>query len=347
MSRKKLVFQLAATYVGAIVGAGFASGQELMQFFVIFDYKGLVGVLLSGILFAIMGYMISVIVIKNRIKGYQKFLTKILGARIGLIVDLWITISIFMGLGIMLAGCSAVLQEKLFINYYVGLILSSVIVLIVLLKGEDGVLGINTFLIPLLIIVTIVVSSISVGLKYQEVFTAGSNPLIGKNWLLALALYVSYNMITSLVILTSIDYQKLKNGIAGILLGGAILGIIGLIMVYAMQLYIPQVLMIEIPMLYLAENLNFRLSWLYALAMFSAMLTTAVANAYGLITRIEPLYKMKKKLLSLLVVVLAIPISFLGFGNLIGRFYPVFGYVGVFIVIAIIIKQIRMSRGKL
>jgi len=343
LDRKKLVFQLAVTYVGAIVGAGFASGQELMQFFAIFDYKGLIGVLLSGVLFAVMGYMISTIVIKNRIKGYQKLLSKILGKKIGFIVDLWITISIFMGLGIMLAGCAAVLQEKLFLNYYVGLILSSAIVLIAILKGEKGVLGINTFLIPLLIIVTILVSGLSIGMKHQEVFIAGSNPLIGKNWLLALALYVSYNMVTSLVILTSIDYLKLKNGIVGILLGGALLGIIGIIMVYAIQLYRPQVLMVEIPMLYLAESLSFRLSWMYTLAMLIAMLTTAVANAFGLITRIEPLFKINKNILSLLVVVLAIPISFLGFGRLIGHFYPVFGYVGVLIVIAIIIKQVKIS----
>lgn len=64
-------------------------------------------------------------------------------------MDIWITISIFMGLGIMLAGCAAVLQEKLFVNYYVGIIVSSVIVLIALFKGERGVLGINSILIPM------------------------------------------------------------------------------------------------------------------------------------------------------------------------------------------------------
>lgn len=343
MNSKRLVFQLAATYVGAIVGAGFASGQELMQFFVIFDYKGLMGVFLSGILFAGLGSMISIMVIKYRIKGYQQLLVRILGKKIGFIVDLWITVSIFIGLGIMLAGCSAVFQEKLFLNYNVGLVLSSVIVLLALLKGEQGVLAINTFLIPLLIIATITVCVMSIGIKHQEVYIAGSNPLVGKNWLLALALYVSYNMVTSIVILTSMDYHKLKAGIVGIWLGGFLLGAIGLIMVYAMQLYRPQVLIIEIPMLYLTEYLNFKLSWLYALAMLSAMLTTAVANAFGLITRLEPLINMNKDILALLVLVLAIPISHLGFGKLIGHFYPLFGYVGVVIIIAIIIKQAKMS----
>ncbi|WP_028308781.1 YkvI family membrane protein [Desulfitibacter alkalitolerans] len=343
MNKKVLSFQLATTYIGAIVGAGFASGQELMQFFVIFGFYGLIGVFLSGTAFALMGYFICQIVIKNKIHGYQTFLIKVLGNKIGLIVDIWITISIFMGLGIMLAGCAAVLQEKLFVNYYVGIIVSSVIVLIALFKGERGVLGINSILIPMLIIITILVSFASIGFAQKEVFQAGENPLIGKQWGIALLLYVSYNMVTSLVIITSIDHYKLKAGIKGFLFGGVLLGIIGLIMVYAMQLFWPEILTTEIPMLYLTEGLDSRLSFLYALAMLSAMLTTAVANGFGLITRVGSLFRMKQNNLSIAIVFMALPISVLGFGNLIGHFYPVFGYVGALIILAVLYKQIKQS----
>lgn len=343
MNKKILRFQLATTYIGAIVGAGFASGQELMQFFVIFGYYGLLGVFLSGIAFALIGYFISQIVIINRIHGYKSFLNKILGERIGLLVDIWITISIFMGLGIMLAGCAAVLHEKLFINYYVGLIVSSAIVLTALFKGEKGVLGINSILIPILIIITILVSFTSIGFAHKEIFKAGENPLIGSQWGIALLLYVSYNMVTSLVILTSIDYYRLKDGIGGVFLGGVFLGFIGLIMVYAMQLFWPEILTAEIPMLYLTENLSSRLSMLYSLAMLSAMLTTAVANGFGLITRVGPLFRIKRNTLSAAIVFLALPVSFLGFGNLIGHFYPIFGYAGAFIILAVLYKQIIQS----
>lgn len=49
--RWKTSFQVAATYVGAVMGAGFASGQEIQQFFARFGYWGLVGVVLSSFLF--------------------------------------------------------------------------------------------------------------------------------------------------------------------------------------------------------------------------------------------------------------------------------------------------------
>ena len=36
-------FSIAAVYIGAVMGAGFATGQELMQYFVRFGWAGLLG----------------------------------------------------------------------------------------------------------------------------------------------------------------------------------------------------------------------------------------------------------------------------------------------------------------
>ena len=342
MNKKIFSFQIATAYIGAIIGAGFASGQELMQFFGVFGYHGLIGVFLSGITFAIIGYFISQIVIKNKVYGYKSFLDKILGRKIGLLVDIWITVSIFISLGIMLAGSATVFQEKLFINYYLGLIGCSLIVLTVLYKGEKGVLGINAILMPILIVITILVCFISIGFAHTETFRAGENPLIGNQWGIAFLLYVSSNMVIGLVILTSIDHYRLKEGIGGIFWGGIFLGIIGLIMVYTMQLFWPDILGEEIPMLYLTEGLDSRLNMLYSLAMLSAMLTTAIINGFGLIIRISPLLRIKQNTLATVIVFFALPVSFLGFSNLIGYFYPVFGYVGAIIILAILYANLKL-----
>lgn len=343
MNKKVFSLQLAAVYMGAILGAGFASGQELMQFFVVFGYHGLIGVFLSGIAFALMGYFISQIVIKNKVYGYKPFLDKILGKKIGPLVDIWITITIFISLGIMLAGCATVLQEKLSINYYLGLIVFSLIVLITLYKGEKGVISINFILIPFLIVITILVCFISIGLAQAETFKAGENPLIGNQWGIALLLYVASNMAIMIVILTSIDHYRLKEGIRGVLWGGILLGMIGLVMVYAMQLFWPEILRAEIPMFYLTGNIDSRLSILYSLAILSAMLTSAIINGFGLIIRIGSLIKIKQNTLATIIIFLALPVSFLGFSNLISYFYPVFGYVGVVIIFAIFYANLKLK----
>ena len=59
MNDKKLsVLNVAVMYVGAIMGAGFASGRETWQFFGVFGYKGIIGALIFAVVFLITGHVI-------------------------------------------------------------------------------------------------------------------------------------------------------------------------------------------------------------------------------------------------------------------------------------------------
>ncbi|MDK2925864.1 MAG: hypothetical protein PWQ41_1638, partial [Bacillota bacterium] len=58
MAEKLSPFTIAATYVGTVVGAGFASGQEVLQFFSAFGRWGFVGIALATGLFVFFGLAI-------------------------------------------------------------------------------------------------------------------------------------------------------------------------------------------------------------------------------------------------------------------------------------------------
>ena len=53
MTKKYL--SVAFAYVGVIVGAGLASGQDLLQYFLAFGAKGLIGIVALGVLNVIFG----------------------------------------------------------------------------------------------------------------------------------------------------------------------------------------------------------------------------------------------------------------------------------------------------
>jgi len=55
----KDIFKIAGAFVGVLVGAGFASGQELLVFFVYFGAWGVVGTLLSAALFTFLGMALA------------------------------------------------------------------------------------------------------------------------------------------------------------------------------------------------------------------------------------------------------------------------------------------------
>ena len=60
-----LTFQVGAVFIGTIVGAGLASGQEITQFFTSFGLKSFLGILFCGVFYVIMGSIIAKISIKN------------------------------------------------------------------------------------------------------------------------------------------------------------------------------------------------------------------------------------------------------------------------------------------
>ena len=63
-------FEMAVVYVGTIIGAGFASGQEIFQFFVRFKMKGFWGLVITELLFIIFFYKIMELVYKYTLKYY-------------------------------------------------------------------------------------------------------------------------------------------------------------------------------------------------------------------------------------------------------------------------------------
>jgi len=328
-------FQIGATYVGAVVGAGFASGQELIQFFLIFGSKGLWGLALSAVLFILFG--MALLFLSGRCKGqsYQDIIIMLFGRKVGFIMDLWIILFLIAGMCIMLAGSGAIFSEHLGAPSTIGLALTAVCVVAALIGGGEGVMWINSLLIPFLVAVTLMVGISS--LIYGETMITGdinleisTGSLVIKNWVAASFLYVSYNLLIGMVILTSLERGHMKGDILGGLIGGLWLGLLAFVMGVAMLRFSNHIFFYEIPMLYLAERVHPLFKYFYTLVLWFSMLTTAVANAYGLTKRAGSLFAkcefLNSRWAGIIIVLLVLPFTKLGFAHLVANIYPIFGY---------------------
>ena len=54
----RTVLMTALAFVGLVVGAGFATGQEVIQYFISFGAIGIVGAVLSGVVMAVSGTLV-------------------------------------------------------------------------------------------------------------------------------------------------------------------------------------------------------------------------------------------------------------------------------------------------
>ncbi|EOD00046.1 hypothetical protein [Caldisalinibacter kiritimatiensis] len=347
--KDKAWIKLSSIYIGTIIGAGFASGQEIMQFFGGYGYRGLFGVMIASFLFSTIGATVMYSVYKYKIKGYEDFIKPILGYRLSKLVEIIISLFLFTSYCVMLAGSGAIFYQQFQLSYTLGIYIMALCTLLTFLFSIKGISVVNVIIVPLLLI-GIIIIGIMIILKEGLVFSNlnyGSNSTITGNWLISSILYVSYNSISAIVIITSLlsIIKNKKAAIKGGVFGGIGLGILALFILIPLLILYTDVYNVEIPMLKVAGRLGNAGKYIYSLILWGAMFTTAIASGYGFIRRISTLFNINEKFFSIIFCFISIPLASIGFSNLVLTLYPIFGYLG-FIMLVLVFGSLIYRKGK-
>lgn len=333
--------KIASIYVGTIIGAGFASGQEIMNFFGKFGVNGLIGIVISTALFCLIGSMILVTAHTNNISTYNKLLEKIFGKSISKIIDFLIILFLIAGYCIMLAGSGAIFQEQYNINANAGILFMAIATFITFIFSVKGLSAVNTVIVPFLLISIVYIGANVILHEGICVNTLSQiNTTDNYKFIISSVTYVGYNMIPALVILTSVGslVDSKKTAIKGGILGGLFLGILALSILMPSLILYNDVSTLELPMLNISSYSDYRGKYLYSIILWFAMFTTAIGNGFGIITRIKPIFNIEQKKLCFLFCLISIFLAKLGFSNLIMILYPVFGYISFLIIICAFLK---------
>ena len=136
----KNILKTVCVIIGTIIGAGFASGQEVYIFFFSHGIKGLI------------------IIKYENIQNYDEFLENLIrNKKIKDFADILINIFILISFYIMIAGFGAYLEQELHINSILGSGILSIICYFIFQSNLKGVVKVNQFLIPILIVVIVFV----------------------------------------------------------------------------------------------------------------------------------------------------------------------------------------------
>ena len=330
---------MAATYIGAIVGAGFASGQEALNFFVAYGILGLLGILLVTMGFAFMGALSFAIAQKARVESYKQLLEIVCGARWARYYDIVITCFLLAGVGVMLAGAGSLVNQQWGIHPLIGVLITALIAAISCYRGIGGVFHLNALLVPGILLATMALGLSGLvnltpqlrNLRTTALWMVAPSPLV-PNWWLAAIVYLSYNSLLGIAACTPLAaslHQK-KAAAQGGLVGGAILGFLllsGSLAIWGMGLQTTEA---PVPMAWIATHLHPLAGSLYGTIIWSAMLTTAATNLFAVVKRLG---RTPNPSIVTILLGLAFALSLLGFSALIELLYPLFGYLGsVYIV---------------
>lgn len=331
--------RVAATYAGTVIGAGFASGQEIAQFFVVFGPPGLLGILVAGILFALLGSRLMELAFRLKATAYHQVIYHLCGRRIGLVLDAVTALFLLASLAIMLAGAATVFRDYFHIPYLAGLAVAALAVAVTVLFGVGGVTAANLVVTPLLVVTILSISLHSfVHHNFDTALLTAAAPGIdppAPHWLLSALLYVSYNLVVGSTVLVPLGSATPRRRVRllGGLGGGLALGFLATFLALVVMIHYPDIMRYEVPILQLASSQHVWSSIIYAAALLAAMYTTAIASLYGCVTKIEATTGVKPVAAVTAITLVALLCSQIGFASLIKLLFPLFGYATLYFTV--------------
>ena len=338
----KNIIKVASIYATSIIGAGFASGQEIMQFFSVYRTGGFFGIVLAGILFAVTGSIVLARVYNERIRNFEEFLFPTFGWRMGWFINIAVTLFMLCIFCVMTAGSGDVLSDRLGIPFNYAALIMGVICSVLIMTNIKGIVALNTILAPVLI-AGIILTGISIIFNGNaEAFqTSTYLQRISDNWFFSSLLYVSYNGILGIVIMCSLlPYLKTRRtAVVGGITGGALLCFTALVIHAAIYQFYPVAFEKELPILAILKSFDSPAGSLYAVILWLAMMTSAVTAGFCFAERVGRTMKIDRRMVTVVLCITAVPLSTLGFSRLISTIYPVFGYLGMFMILVILTQS--------
>ncbi len=308
-------------------------GQEIYSFFYTFGKWGILGIITASILLGVIIYKTLIISKKNNLNNYNELLNKIIkNKKIQKIIKIIINIFLISSFYIMIAGFSAYFYQEYKINKIISSILLVILCYITFNKKAEKIIQINTILIPIIIIIFIIFGINNINkIENKNLIQTTNNYL----WIISAIIYTSYNSIT-LIGLTGIMNKHLKskkNCMQVAILTSIIIMSLGII-IYLLLINMDK--QVEIPMLYIANKFGGIYKYLYSITILIAIFTTAISEGYSFLENVSKNNKKIYKCLNIIMCILAVPISLLGFANLVNIVYPIFGLIGMLQIVYIL-----------
>lgn len=327
MKKAVKVLQIAFTYIGTVVGAGFATGQEILHFFTRYGKWGVLTILLATALFIWLGTKMMLLAREIKAESYEDLNRRLFGDTIGRWLSLF-TLIVLIGVNsVMLAGAGSVFMEHLGLHYQTGLWITLICTYFLLGRGIGGVMQLNTIVVPLMLILSLVIIFSTAGNPGAARFLTmdTDNGLIAA-WASPL-MYTAFNLSMAQAVLVPIGSHTESRStiITGGILGGLGVGFMLMAGHFALSANMPGIVQFEIPMGTIAQQLGTAIQLIYVLLIFMEIFSTFVADIYGVTLQLKQRLNLSPRFITLGILLVCYITSQFGFSSLLSILYPLFG----------------------
>ncbi len=325
--------RLGVAYLGCCIGAGYLSGQELFQFFSSHGAWGFVALAVATLCMFLAGWVILSLCVATGETRMDRIVVWFDCKPLRAAVAVFEVVFLFVIYTLCVAAFGSLLAQIAGLAPLAGGIIFCALTTTLSLFGVRGLLQFFSYVIPTLVLVTVLIALLSIctanGIDFPITEVGG---LMSGSWLFDGVTYAVFCLFCALPVLVPLGSSVAcaKTARRGALIGALLIGTLACIIILAIGTD-PAVASTALPMLELAFAKSRLAGIVYAallvLGIFSAGLSSQSAMNEYLMQR----FTTKKRFLipiSAATTAVALLLGLCGFKDLIGILYPVLGYIG-------------------
>ncbi|MCL1809426.1 MAG: hypothetical protein FWG42_06665 [Clostridiales bacterium] len=346
----KAIIKYAGAFIAWIVGSGFATGQEILQFFTSYGYASYGAVLINTAGFVFLGQKLLVKGYEHRAEAKFDHYRFYCGKWAGAVYSRLVPATLLLVLTVLIAASGATLSEYYGVNSSLGSATMAALVLCAYLTGFENLVRIVSKIGPVIVVFAIAVGAITLLHDFSSFGEIGRHEKIlatsqvAPGWAASGVLYLSLNFLCGCTYFTALgkSAKNRKDAKWGAIAGTVALMLVIAIMNTAILLNASDAASLSVPTLYLSNKISHGLGASFSVVLMLGMFSSSSAIMWAFCNQFFTEGTWKNRLFAVATAACSfIAGLFFSFRELVGIVYPFIGYIGLVFLVCVVFRRNR------
>ncbi len=343
---------VAGVLFGSHAGGGFATGNQVTQYFVKYGYLAPITGALTMLVLTVTLREAIIMYNNNECENYKDLFQELWRpyTKLEILWEIYYYFMVIIAVGAVIAGAASVF-ESIGVPYILAVFIVGVVLLFLTIFGAVVVSSVSGAMAIIILICSVIIFTAGIKLRVPQIVNIfETRQTWGNNGITPFIMILTYAGFQSVVIpaVTASSRELLKNDREATLA----MALAFVMNVVALGLSILMLLgwykeftaagQATLPTLYVAKNIGSNvMQFAYQISLFLCLISTGVTTIFGMVNRFEDHKKLmfikekkiRRAFISFVIMVVAVLLSLTGLDNIVKYGYGYCGYLGIFAII--------------